>query len=200
MMMQPNWRDRPTVDHLLAFPRLRDLLAGRRKWALVNNLVSYRLENDHSFSNPLLYPFQKKFRRNAVHTTWQKWCSLKNYILHLLLAITTFFKLTHEKRTVAEDVVPMELQTTPKCNQSHLLARLDAINPLNGSTASVLDDSTDSALGVGHLPDGAKNDFHNGLLLDVVPSAESTIYSSTPIIHGAMNLRRSRLQTPNSPM
>lgn len=143
---------------------------------------------------------------------WQKWCSWKKWLLRLLLAVTAFFQLSHEKRATTttaaaalreeeEMALPLELQTTPKCNQSHLLARLDAIHPLNLSTASALDDSSDSALGVTpHLPDSHRPHSDFQLELDVVPSAESTIYSSTPIIHGGLSLRRARLQTPNSPM
>lgn len=118
---------------------------------------------------------------------------MKKWLLHLFLAIVTFFKLRHAKEELEE---PLVEQTTPKCNQSVLLARLDAINQ---SVNSALDDSNDSALGVApHLPDAPRHAFHDGLLDAHVES--STMYSSTPIMHGGLSLRRSRLQTPNSPM
>lgn len=201
-MMASNWRDRPTVDQLLAFPRLRDGWRARRKWAIVNYLVSsgwsVGFPSVHfQYESPLL-PLQKKCRRNSIHLAWQKWSSLKNRLLQLLLVITAFFKLRHVKdpATGADDdaeEMAME-QTTPKCNQSVLLARLDAINQ---SVTSAMDDSSDSALGVApHPPDGRRSELLPEGLLDPA----TTMYSSTPIIHGGLNLRRSRLQTPNSPM
>lgn len=134
----------------------------------------------------------RKLRRNSVNAARQKWNSVRNWLLKVFLAITTFFKLRDVKDPEVAVDIPIE-QTTPKCNQSQLLARLDAIhmNPMNGSA---LDDSSDSALGVApHLPDEQRTEFQ-----EVAES--SNIYSSTPIIHGGLSFRRSRLQTPNSPM
>lgn len=187
------------MDQLLAHPKLKEIWRTRRKWALVNNLVSgsqilLRRSPD------IIFRLQRKFRRDFIHWAWQKWCIAKSKIVYLFLTVIAFFKLSNEKEAEHEELLAE--QTTPKCNQSHLLARLDAIYPLNGSTASTtLDDSSDSALGVApHLPDGARrSEFPDGLMDHPHPTMESTMYSSTPIIHGGLNLRRSRLQTPHSP-
>lgn len=128
-----------------------------------------------------------------MHLMWQKWSLLKKWLVRLFLVVAAFFKLRHEKHPEIPATDTSE-QTTPKCSQSQLLARLDGIQ-LNLSQ-STMDDSSDSALGVApHLPD--KGEFE----LLSAPNAESTMYSSTPIIHSGMHLRRSRLQhTPNSPV
>lgn len=209
MMMSPDWRERPTVDTLLAYPNLRVIWRARRRWAVVSSLVSPLLFEDApsldliKFCSP-----QKRLRRTSLHLTWQKWSLLKTWFVRLFLVVTTLFKLQHEKRPEAIiDTADHDEQTTPKCSQSHLLARLDGIN-LNLSIHSALDDSSDSALGVApHLPDhhpqmatkGSPRTEFPGELIGVA-NTESTMYSSTPIIHSGLNLRRSRLQTPNSPM
>lgn len=134
-----------------------------------------------------------------MHLAWQKWSLLKRWLVRLFLFVAAFFQLQHEKHPeLSHGEQHRSDQTTPKGSQSQLLARLDAIQ-LNVSNPSTLDDSSDSALGVApHLPDGPQTDFHGDLLR--ASHDQSTIYSSTPIIHSGLNLRRSRLQTPNSPM
>lgn len=118
----------------------------------------------------------------------------------MVVTVITFFKLRHEKIPELE----LEQQTTPKCCHSQLLARLDAINP-NTSTSSMMDESSESGMSglAVHgqlLPEGLQRRSPRVDFLDVGAALDPTMYSSTPITHSGLNLRRTRIQTPNSPM
>lgn len=141
---------------------------------------------------------------------WQKVAVLKKWIVGLVLSITALFSLRHRKLESNDTNGGQPIQSTPCSVAGSSFEHRHQINVINASPTSAIDtssDSTDALIGVQRHRDSPLLRFHGADRLLEVPlsssgaAMDSNMYSSTPINHSGINLRRRGvLMTPQSPV
>lgn len=86
-MMNSDWQQRPSVEALLRYPRIANLLTKRKRWWSSTRLVGFILFFKKFFAifvDFAVFLFQRKLRRKAVEQFSNKWYRLKKMLLILM--------------------------------------------------------------------------------------------------------------------